>query len=373
MSAVPPVSPVSQVPPVPPTSAIRAMLTALVNASARHPRGAPVAPRPGGSFADYALLKREIKARGLLDRQPVFYTYKIVSILAFQLAGAGWVVFTRGTPWVWAGAWLLAFASCQTLLLGHNAAHRAVFASARGNLALGLVAINLFTGGSQGWWTRSHNDHHARSNDPDLDADITYPFFAFSDEQAAAIDPCFHPIVRRQHVLAFLLTGLSSVNVRVYSLVDMLRKGRRGELLASLTFYAAYTAFVLGQLGVVRGLVFALVHQILFGFYIGSITTVNHWAMPMLRGSHQMDFVRHQVSTARNVAGRGLADLWYGGLNLQIEHHLFPTMPRNNLRKARPLVQRFCADRGIPYHEVGPYAAYRELFITLRAVARRCP
>jgi fatty acid desaturase len=57
-----------------------------------------------------------------------------------------------------------------------------------------------------------------------------------------------------------------------------------------------------------------------------------------------------------------------GGLNYQIEHHLFPTMPRPNLRRAQPLVQGFCSQHGLPYVEAGLFGSYAEAVRHLHAV-----
>ena len=66
----------------------------------------------------------------------------------------------------------------------------------------------------------------------------------------------------------------------------------------------------------------------------------------------RIDFFRRQVLTSRNIAGGRVASFAMGGLNYQIEHHLFPNMPRPNLRKARPIIQRFCQDSSITYNQV---------------------
>jgi fatty acid desaturase len=67
------------------------------------------------------------------------------------------------------------------------------------------------------------------------------------------------------------------------------------------------------------------------------------------------------VLTARNIRGHPLTDLWYGSLNYQVEHHLFPTMPRLNMRRAQPIVKQFCEERGIAYYETSLVQSYREL------------
>ncbi|MCH7800907.1 MAG: fatty acid desaturase, partial [Chloroflexi bacterium] len=75
----------------------------------------------------------------------------------------------------------------------------------------------------------------------------------------------------------------------------------------------------------------------------------------------EMDFLRRQVLTARNVKGHPITDLWYGGLNYQIEHHLFPNMPRNNLKEAQKIIRVFCEEHSISYHETGVVQSVKEI------------
>jgi fatty acid desaturase len=90
--------------------------------------------------------------------------------------------------------------------------------------------------------------------------------------------------------------------------------------------------------------------------------------MLIIREGERLDFLREQVLTSRNVRAGRLTDFWYGGLNYQIEHHLFPTMPRNRLAEAREIVRQFCAEEGIAYHETSILEAYREGFVHLQRV-----
>jgi fatty acid desaturase len=349
--------------------AIRRVVLPLVQASVRRARRSKVV-RDGdhGSPTAFAALKREVKARGLLKPQPLFYATRIGAVLSLHAGAALWVSRSGGSALAFIAAPVLAFTSGQLVLLAHDAAHRAVFAGRRANDALALFLINVLNGGSRGWWTASHNEHHARSNDRDLDPDIDYPVLALSEEQAAQKDPGSHPWIARQHYLAFILMGFVGLTMRVYSAIWLLRRRHAGEVAAALVYYVVYPPFLAATLGIGRGVAFLIVQQVLFGLYLGSITAVNHWGMPLPAHTEELDFVRHQVTTSRNVSGP-LSDLWFGGLNRQIEHHLFPSMPRNNLSKARPLVRELCAARGLPYHEVGLLQAYREVFTTLRRVA----
>jgi fatty acid desaturase len=354
-------------------NAVWQMASALLAAS--DARATPPARAgQGRDSSRYVELKRRVRAQGLLARQPGFYAAKLALTLAFVLLAVGWVWATATTGWVWLGPFLAAFASGQLALLGHDAAHHAIFDSRRANTALSVVLINLLNGGSAGWWTKSHNEHHARSNDPDFDPDVAYPFFAFSEAQLRGKDARFHPVLARQHVLAFCAMALVGLNLRVYGFAFALRRPeRRVELLAMLAFWVAYPTGVIAALGPARGLLFIALHQALFGVYVGLITAMNHWGMPMPQGSHTLDFVEHQVVTSRNIAGGALVDLCCGGLNRQIEHHLFPTMARNNLKRARPIVEAYCREQGIAYCEAPPLEALRDVFTALRDVARRVP
>ena len=80
--------------------------------------------------------------------------------------------------------------------------------------------------------------------------------------------------------------------------------------------------------------------------------------------------MREQTLTARNVRGGWLVNILYGGLNYQIEHHLFPTMPRNNLRLAQPHVRAFCEAHGIAYSETGVIQSWREILGHFTEVSR---
>jgi fatty acid desaturase len=134
---------------------------------------------------------------------------------------------------------------------------------------------------------------------------------------------------------------------------------------------AGYLTALLLVLSPVKAIVFILVQQGLFGLYLGCSFAPNHKGMPILGPADHSDFLRRQVLTSRNVRGGWLTDLVLGGLNYQIEHHLFPSMPRPNLRRSQALVAAFCKQKGLPYCQAslaGSYAqALRHLNTTGRA------
>ena len=74
----------------------------------------------------------------------------------------------------------------------------------------------------------------------------------------------------------------------------------------------------------------------------------------------KLDFLRRQVLMSRNVRGGLVVDFAMGGLNYQIEHHLFPSMPRPTLQAVRPIVREYCRDHDVTYTEVGLFAVVQD-------------
>jgi fatty acid desaturase len=138
-------------------------------------------------------------------------------------------------------------------------------------------------------------------------------------------------------------------------------------LLLLLHFVGYVTALFL-VLSPLQAAVFVLIQQGLFGLYLGCSFAPNHKGMPTLTDAEELDFLRTQVLTSRNVRGSRLVDFLLGGLNYQIEHHLFPNMPRPNLRHAQPLVRAFCQEHDLPYSEATMFGSYAEAIRHLHSV-----
>ena len=317
--------------------------------------------RPRGS--DYAGLSREIRAARLLDRARVSYAVRIAITLAF-FAGCWAALAFVGSSWlVLIPAALLGLASTQVAFLGHDGGHQQISASRTGNTVIGLIAGNLLTGLSIGWWVDKHNRHHANPNKEDHDPDIGEGVLAFTTAHAAARTGRFsRAITRNQAALFFPLLTLEGLNLHVASF-GWLRQARRAKLRRTeLTLLgvhlAAYLGAVLWVLPPLQALAFVAVHQAVFGLYMGCSFAPNHKGMPIIGAQEKLDYLRRQVLTSRNVRGGRIVDVLLGGLNYQIEHHLFPSMPRPRLRHAQRLVRGYCARLDIPYAETGLLDSY---------------
>jgi fatty acid desaturase len=319
------------------------------------------------------MLSRRIRQAGLLDRRLGYYRWKIT--LTWLALVAGWAGFALlGDSWWQVGvAVFLAVVFGQLGFLGHDAGHRQVFRSRRGNYLLGILCGNLGVGLSYGWWVSKHNRHHAHPNTEDADPDIMIGVLAFSGGRARAARGIQRLIFRYQAVLLVPLLFLEAVSLHTSSIKALTRpasRHRAWETALLAAHFAAYLSAVFLVLSPAKAVVFIVVQQGLFGFYLGCAFAPNHKGMPVLAAGDRTDFLRRQVLTSRNVRGGWLTDFALGGLNYQVEHHLFPSMPRPALRAAQPLVAAFCADRGLPYAEASLLGSYAQALRYLHTVAR---
>jgi fatty acid desaturase len=281
------------------------------------------------------------------------------------LLTAGWTAFflLGDSWWQLVTAVFLAFAFTQIAFLGHDAGHRQVFGTRRANGLLGLVLGNLLIGVSYTWWVGKHNRHHSNPNHTDLDPDVTIGVLAFTAAQASDKRGLVRAVVRFQAYLFFPLLLLEAGHLHAASIKAVLG-GRerldRVEALLLLVHAGAYVVALLLVLSPLRAAAFLLLQQGLFGLYLGCCFAPNHKGMPILEEGKEPDYLCRQVLTSRNVRGSRVVDFLMGGLNYQIEHHLFPSMPRPNLRRAQPLVRAFCTERGVSYSESSVFGSYGE-------------
>ena len=328
--------------------------------------------RPGSRRdpSDYAQLMADVQQAGLLDRSAVPYAPRLL-VLVIAVAGGVLALLWLGDSW-----WQLAVATYFGLLfaqlgfLGHDAGHQQIFRTKKWNDRVGMLIANLGVGLSYGWWVDKHNRHHRNPNEVGLDPDVERNILAWTKSQASSQRGVFRFIARRQDLAFFPLLLLEGWNLHVGS-VRTLAQRARGRVLES----ALLSVHVIGSLALLavvmsplQVIVFVLVQQSVFGLYLGSAFAPNHKGMAMLDGGERPDFLRRQVLTSRNIAGGRLTAAAFGGLNYQIEHHLFPSMPSRNLRRCRPIVREFCAAHGVSYAETGLLASYGWALRYLRSV-----
>ncbi|KAA1417154.1 acyl-CoA desaturase [Nocardioides humilatus] len=247
--------------------------------------------------------------------------------------------------------------------LGHDAAHRQMFASPTWNAWTARILAGAFAGLSVSWWRTKHNLHHKGPNREGTDPDIAAGAISFTPAAVAARTGTSAWFVRRQGWLFFPLLTLEGVNLHVASIRATLDRTsaepwRRLDLGLVVVRLGSYVAVLVLFLPIGMAAAFLAVQLGVFGFCLGAAFAPAHKGMPIVPATMMLDFFRRQVLVSRNVRGSFAVDIFMGGLNYQIEHHLFPNMPRCNLKRARPLVQAHCARAGIAYVEVGLIRSY---------------
>ena len=271
----------------------------------------------------------------------------------------------------------------QTAFLTHEAAHKQVLAGGRANdrlarlLACGVVGVSL------SWWETKHNRHHANPNKVGKDPDIEIDTISFVEEDAATATGLRALITRRQGWLFFPLLTLEGLNLHRLGLQHLLGRekvDRRWQELALIAVrFLAFWVPVFWFLPIGMAFAFVGVQLAVFGVYMGASFAPNHKGMPVIARGSKLDFFSKQVRTSRNVAGGWWATSLMGGLNYQIEHHLFPSMPRPHLHRARRLVRLHCREQDVSYTET---SLVRALGIVVRhmnqvglsaPVGFRCP
>jgi fatty acid desaturase len=320
----------------------------------------------------YLALQKEMRASGLLNRRRGYY----ITLFAVLVAawGGAWTAFALvGPTWyqllIAAGLGIL---MTQFGFLAHEAAHSQIFSSWPVNEWSARIIGNGLTGISYAMWQQKHSRHHSSPNEIGKDPDIKPGMIAFHDAAASARPRWLGFFTRHQGYLLFPFLPFLGIALQVDSFKFLLRRGpvkHRGveiAILAARVLAVPAVAFWLLPPGIAAA--FIGVQQGVFGLYMGATFAPNHKGMRIFNSSSKADFLTRQVLASRNITGGVFMDVLMGGLNHQIEHHLFPTMPRPALRHAEELVRRHCGERGIPYTATTLPASYAIIVRYLNAV-----
>jgi fatty acid desaturase len=272
---------------------------------------------------------------------------------AIAAVGASWWVVLLALP--------LGILTTRAAFFGHDAGHQQIASSRKLHDWIGMLHGNVVLGMSYAWWNDKHNRHHANPNHTDKDPDVGEGVFVWTLQQAEGRKGLEGWLTRNQARVFFPLLTLEGFNLKVSSIRFLLARRRTHRL--ELGLMAAHVVLYLTALFLImspaQALVFALVHHMVFGLHLGSVFAPNHKGMEMPDDDSNWGHLEKQVLTSRNVNGGLVTDWMMGGLNYQIEHHLFPSMPRANLRFAQPMVRSYCERIGMPYLSTGVIESYR--------------
>jgi len=334
-------------------------------------------PRAGEAIdptRTFTQLSRTVRETGLLRRSGWFYSL-LGGGLLLALGGAITGFVLLGESWfqlLIAAALGIIFT--QAAFFAHEAAHRQVLASGPANDRLGRLVAVLGVGMSYQWWMTKHTRHHANPNRIGKDPDVEIDVVAFTAESAATQRGLLAFITRRQGWLFYPLMLLEGLNLHRHSVRSLLERraveGRWFELGLLALRTAVYLGAVFWVLPLGMAFAFIGVQLAVFGLYMGSTFAVNHTGMPIIPAEEKLDFFTKQVRTSRNISGGFWASALLGGLNYQVEHHLFPNMARPHLAHAREIVREYCQTHDIPYTEMNLARAHAAVVRHMHEVGR---
>ncbi|MGC5629600.1 fatty acid desaturase family protein [Georgenia sp. Z1344] len=342
------------------------------------PPSRPERPMRGAGeryVSSFTTLTKSVKDAGLMRRAYAYYWTKFAILMVI---GAGLVVaflFIGNSWWQMGIAAALGLLMTQTAFMGHDAAHRQIFNSGRWNTWAGLVLINLVTGMGHGWWNKKHNKHHSAPNQLGKDPDIEPGPVIWTNEalqtRRSRVGRFF---ARIQAYTFYPLLAFEGLSLHVQGIARLFSRTKLEHRWVEAAFIAfrlgTYVALVFLVLSPGKALAFIAIQMGLFGAYLGLSFAPNHVGMPIVARGLKVDFLQRQVLMSRNITGGRWVDTFMGGLNFQVEHHLFPSMARPNLRKVAPMVREHCRAIGVRYTETTLFQSYKAVTAHVHKVGR---
>jgi len=317
-------------------------------------------------------LATTVKEMGLLNRAYGFYaTY--AAVLAVALGGVITGFILLGDSWfqlLIAGA--IGIVLTQIAFLGHEASHRTILVSGPANDRVGRFLSTVLVGISHQWWMNKHSRHHANPNVIGKDPDIEKDTISFLEDDAAEARGVVRWITQRQGWLFFPILMGEGLNLHYRSVASLFTGGTRRQKWTELPSIALHFCLYLVPLFffLPLGMAFAFlgIQMAVFGVYMGASFAPNHKGMAIIPAGTKIDFLSKQVLTSRNVSGGWPMSIMLGGLNYQIEHHLFPNMARPHLARAREVTREHCAQLDLPYTETTLLQSYGQVIKYLNRV-----
>ncbi|XP_038842983.1 acyl-CoA Delta-6 desaturase-like [Salvelinus namaycush] len=303
---------------------------------------------------DFQALRDRVESEGLLRARPLFFSLYLGHILLLE-------ALALGLLWVWGTSWsvtllcslMLATSQAQASWLQHDFGHLSVFKKSSWNHVLQKFVIGHLKGASANWWNHRHFQHHAKPNVFSKDPDVnSLHVFVLGDKQPVeyGVKKLKYMPYHHQHQYFFLIGPplLIPVYFHIQILRTMFLRQDWVDLAWSMSFYLRFFCCYYPFFGFFGSVALISFVRFLESHWFVWVTQMNHLPMEMDHERHQ-DWLTMQLSATCNIEQSTFNDWFSGHLNFQIEHHLFPTMPRHNYHLVAPLVRTLCEKHGVPY------------------------
>lgn len=320
---------------------------------------------------DIQNFRSRVHAMRLFDSSKLYYLFKILSNVAICATSAILALYAPSSlPAIIIAGVIMALFWQQCGWLAHDFLHHQVFNKRMWNNAMGILVGNIFQGFSVSWWKDKHNRHHAVPNVTDApsggDPDIsTTPILFWSEKlvERDHLEDLPRWMLRNQAILYWPILCMARTSWLLQSIQFQMQPRNPhftsailyiSELAGLFVHYALYFLLVarIAMTGSLwTALLFHVVSQACGGLFLGVVFSVGHNAMDVFTEAEMrsLDFIRLQVRTTRNVNPHWFTDWFCGGLNYQVEHHIFPSIPRHHLPALSRMFREFCLKHSIPY------------------------
>ncbi|EPS70430.1 delta-8 sphingolipid desaturase, partial [Genlisea aurea] len=334
---------------------------------------------------DYRKLASEFTKSGLFEKKGHGVIYSICFIALMLSACFYGVLATESLTVHVLSAGLLGLSWMQVAYLGHDSGHYQIMTGRGSNKFIQLFTGNCLTGISIAWWKWTHNAHHMACNSLDHDPDLQHlPLLAVSSKLFQSITSYFYGrklafdaiarfFISYQHITFYPITCVARVNLYLQTVL-LLFSGRkvpdRGlNILGILVFWTWFPLLVSFLPTWSERVLFVMV-----SFCVTSIQHVqfclNHFAANVYVGAPKGDdWFEKQTNGTIDISCSWWMDWFFGGLQFQLEHHLFPRLPRCWLRSVSPSVQELCKKHNLQYRSLSFFEANVATLKTLRAAA----
>lgn len=322
----------------------------------------------------YKALADRVQAEGYYECRYIEYGREAVRYtLLFTLS-----MVALYKEWYMSSAFFLGLFWHQVMFTAHDAGHRAITGNFEIDSIIGIFIGDFLCGLSIGWWKRSHNVHHLITNHPEHDPDIqNVPLFATTPSFFRGLHSTYHDftfhwdkaaelLVPIQKYMYYPIMAIARFNLYFLSWLHVL-SGKSSDIGGSTAWWIRWAEitgmsvfwYVFGYILVWKTLP---TWSIRVGYVLVShIVTMplhvqinlSHWGMSTSDLGEDESFAQRQLRTTMDIDCPEWFDWFHGGLQFQAVHHLFPRVPRHNLRKLQKLVMEFCKETGIPYTLLG--------------------
>lgn len=351
---------------------------------------------PSASTLAYRALRDELTAEGAFTSSYLYYLVSFGRAAVLFVTALGVICLSRSS-WahVLVAAPALGLFWQQLAFVGHDLGHSSVSHSRARDGLVGLVIGPALTGLSFSWWKATHHAHHISTNSATHDCDVQHtPLLAVSPVFFKSLWSAFHnkrmgfgscarSSVAAQHLFFFPLMFWARWNLYFQGVCALVLGPRTWHAAAggaALGFFAAYMTLIVLAVGRAQPtLVLALAVRVVFLCLSNGVAGIlhvqivlSHFAQPVLTGratDEGVTFLEAQLRGTTNIALDKYADWTFGGLQWQVEHHLFPRLPAEKLRALAPRVVALCKAHGLPYNSASFYKANLNLFNKLRETA----